>query len=462
MAGFYALSMLYSCSDEDYEAGVSLHPPSELISVHFDSTQTVEAYSYEMENNFIVSYDMSYLLLGYSNDPILGETENAFATHIEYYSSVFVHPTTLIKDSVYVQDSDTSYWSQVNTVHENHIIIDSVYLLLEFGSSTGIPYTDSIGIDQEIEIYELLHDVNLYSLNGKESNSNSFDDKIKPEILAKATFTPYSIWNIDNNEKTLRIDLPLELGKRLLQDTIFEGSDTILPYQDESYFNEHILNGLYVKPKNDVNTRTTISSIIAASTSVGVKYRHFNITGGDSVIVDTAVFTVSATNTYKTNHFQNHYSAGVVTNPISTDVGEAKSDDYVYLKNNGLFARIVIDDIGNWADSTNISINKASIKLDFIEPFDTNTVFSPIPTLIVFQEIGNTLAYMQDHFDGNSSLVNRTEDGYEIILTTEMQKMIKNNEKSITILFQSASNNSSAYRSVMLQPKHINITYSKY
>ncbi len=439
VAGFSALSMLYACSDDGNSAGLEIHPPNDNISLLIHSSNDLKAFTYESENKIFISTSHSNVLLGLCNDPILGQFQNNFIT------KVGIAPSNDIYDTVIVE-------------------VDSLILYLNFNSSDG----DTTEI-QDINIYELELDSDITDLNGVELYSHTLNGYYNPKVLKTFPLQPRKSWYNDNvNRSPIRVDLSKEqelIDRLLIREIAINEDSSIYPYQNLTLFNEHILNGFYFEAvKNDKSG--SVASLSKDSTRMVMYYRVI----GDTK-TDTTSFIYDIASQPKANIFYRTFKEDLTYNKMYTDINRASEDTVIYIKNNNAFyTKIVIDDIGIWTQDSG-SINKAAIFLEFSEVIDTNTLFYPIGSLIAHRKVGSELYPLFKHTSSKGIVpigINFDRTGYEIVITKEVQDMIKERENSITLVIKSAENYSTPRRVILNSPlkdespMNFTITYTKY
>lgn len=449
LAGFSALCMLSACNDDEYSTGLEIHPIDELIGVYHDSSRTIKAYTYENENEIFVSNSQTNYMLGFCNDPHLGEFQNDIITHVSF--------------------SDLKY-SFIDSAKS--LTVQSVKLYLDFGYSDG----DTTGL-QSFSLYELSKNVSVRDLNDVELYEETlFDYYDQNNPLHTFQVQPRRSW--PDTLSVIEIDLPIEFAERLLTDTIFQEGDTLLPYRNDSIFNAEILNGFYIKSNSNSQSKSISTLIMNDSTRLEVSY----IKVYNDTLVDTVNYRYDIKSEYKANLFYKNLSEKIAYNKMYTDIEMATTDTVVYIKNNnGAYTQIRIDSIGNWnrKDSGNVVINKASILLELNEydyaDSSLATDYSPLSSVNVFREIGSSLYGLRAHLDasGNVSPISgrltRAGYGYEIIITEEVQELFKNEQwdEPLHLIVRSSSNSGSPNRVILNSstnnnPLKLLITYSKY
>lgn len=470
LAGFCALSLLYACTDDEYNAGLEIHPKNELIGIGHDSSQTIMAYSYVNENTINISTGYTNMVLGYCNDPILGETTNNIISHID-------------------KSDITSHFL------EDIIIVDSVNLYIQMVSSDG----DTTN-NQNISIFELEHDADLLNLSGVDLYTETLFGYIKPTALVDGfEFKPYINWADTSDTDTSIITIPIrdeEFINRLSTDVVDHFDVTIdsvydadsnltinydttlyYNYNTDSLFKANVLNGIYIK--SNKSSSQSLSVINCSGTNMQMYYRRFYTDTATGLQThDTLSFFYSFDDQYKASIFYKEISNNFIYNELYTDIDgpNVKEDTVVAIKNNnGLYTQIVIDGIGNWEDSVNTVINKASILLEFNEPIDIINSFTQIPSVYIHRILDSELTYLAYHYDasGVAALAHRstgTGYGYEIILTSEVQELYENKQwdEPIYLQVKSTSNISLPNRVILNShlhdenPMQLMITYSKY
>lgn len=451
---FATLFVVFSCKDDQENIGKELFPNEQKVILKNDSSRVLHAYTYQSENFISATRSMSNILLGYSNDPVLGTMQCDLITHIS------------LSDPVKTPFSDK----------EAKVEVDSCVLYLEFYYSEG-----DTTKEQSFTVFELSPNANIADLEKKELYNHTLNDYFDPsKPLATFTYQLRKTWNDTKNKKRytpVPFHLPKEFGQRLLTYYKVENGDTILPYKKDSLFRKHILNGFYLKSNPDKNSRGfsvlskgTEDTKIKDSTRVQVYYKLHKKDTTESL---SYVYDIASQ--IKANIFHNEFNKSLVYNKMYTSLSMAQTNSSIYLKdNNALYSRILVESIGSWADSGTVAINKAAVNLPVEKRIGNDTIFEPIQAIYVYYKKNKNYYPLQMHTDSEGKILpityNKEKNNYEIILTREIQQLYKEKkwDTPIELLIKSATNSTSARSSIINSPIHetnpmkLILTYTKY
>lgn len=452
---FATLFILFSCKDEQNEIGKELLPSNQKAILRNDSSKVLHAYTYESENYISVTRSMSNVLLGYSNDPVLGAVQCDLITHVSF------------SDPLKVPFSDKEARAEV----------DSCVLYLEFYSSDG-----DTTKEQSFTLFELSPEANIANLDRKELYNhtlNDYFDNSKP--LATFTYQLRKAWNDTKKKKRytpVPFHLPKEFGQRLLSYYKIENGDTILPYKKDSLFRKHILNGFYIKSNPNKNSKgiSTLSKNPPNSKNVRDSTRmqvYYKLHKKDTTESHSYVYNIALQT--KANIFHNEFNKSLVYNKMYTDLSRAQTNSSIYLKNNNaLYSRVLVESIGSWADSGTVAINKVAINLPVEKRIGNDTVFKPIQGIYVYYKKNKNYYSLKMHTDSEGKptviMYNKKLNSYQVILTHEAQQLYKQKkwDTPIELLVKSATNSLSGRSSIINSPIHdtnpmkLILTYTKY
>ncbi len=441
--------LLPSCKDEENKLGDNLFPEKQKVGVFSDSLRELKAYSYQKENYISVTRDFKSFLFGCQNDDLFGSLQCDIITHVGL---------TSLKEPLFVK-------------MDSIVEVDSCVLYLEFVKSEG----DTIG-KQKFNLYELNKDVKVADLDGKELYKHtllSYFDKSKP--LATYTYQPRKTWGKKtDNYSPIGFKLPKEFAEKLIQNQIIKNGDTILPYSNTDNFNKNILNGFYLESESLSESKSiaTISKLSKSGQDSTRLQLFYKVKKADTTEVHSYTYNISVQP--KANIFKNTLKKELVYNKMYTSIDMAKTDVNTYIKNNnGLYTRIVVENIGNWEDSGTVAINKVSVILP-TQPreFDTYSL-EPIRALYAYYKHDGKM-YPLEMYATEKSLLpikyNRKKGFYEVVITSEVQKLYKQKKwnEPIELIIQSATNTMTANSSIInsptnpINPMKVILTYTKY
>lgn len=452
---FATLFVLFSCKDEQNEIGKELLPSNQKATLRNDSSKVLHAYTYESENYISVTRSMTNILLGYTNDPVLGTTQCDLITHVS------------LSDPLKVPFSDK----------EAKVEVDSCVLYLEFYSSEG-----DTTKEQSFSLFELSPEANIADLDKKELYNhtlNDYFDSSKP--LATFTYQLRKAWNDTKKKKRytpVPFHLPKEFGQRLLTYYKIENGDTILPYKKDSLFRKHILNGFYIKSNSNENSKGI--SVLSKNPPNGKNVKdstrmqvYYKLHKKDTIESHSYVYDIALQT--KANIFYNEFNKSLVYNKMYTNLNRAQTNASIYLKNNNaLYSRILLENIGSWADSGTVAINKVTVSLPVEKRVGNDTIFEPIQAIYAYYKKNKVYYSLQMHTDSDQKILpimyNKKKNSYEIILTSEVQQLYKEKkwDTPIELLVKSATNRTSARSSIINSPIHetnpmkLILTYTKY
>ncbi len=422
--------LLFSCTDDVSQLGLDLQNPIEKLQVHNDSSSVIHTYSVQQPDS--ITLWPYYLLLGYCNDPALGQFQNNFMTEV----------------------SLTSF----STDFGDNPVADSLVLYLDYVAAYG-----DTTQTQNITVYELNKNLSLNdtaeSINRQpmeESVIAKYYDASKP--LMTFSFRPNPA-----DTMPLRIKLPNSLRDRLLDTSYYHSQDT---------FNLKVFRGFYFVA--NINDGGAISYFVDDDSTRMELYYH------DDTVKHAYVYDIY-NETYKCNIFKRSYNPDIKVVPYKTTPDISYEQDLFYLKNNNaLEGRIDISGLHTWADSGLFTINKAELILT-VKPPETpsDSIYKHHASIMVFG-IDSVFKryYLGDYYDSynqayNSVPYDTVVDGYIVSLNYTIANAIKNGEDKVSLTIETdnssiPANISLATRTLFLgakaaeKPVKLKISYTKF
>lgn len=438
LVGFcFSSCIFFSCKDDTSQLGLGLQNPDEKVFVFNDSTMQINSFTVKRMDTFAIQpnsdHTLDYFLLGYLNDPELGEFTNSFLTEIDIISKP-TYKTSPVVDSVVLELGYNL--SGVNGVYQG-----------VYGSSDD---------EQVIDIYDIKKDSSIFDLNGKQmslENVNMYVDRSSK--IHQFRFKP----NV--SDTILKVFLPNEFGERLL-DTNFYGSvDT---------FQRNILRGLYFEAQAIAGHGAIATFDFRRAMAIRLYYR-----ANDNADTLAASYRIN-TETWRMNFFQRDIAPRIKsvdnqTAPIADD-----EQDYFYMKNNNAFESILqISGLQNWADSGYYTFNKASLALNPVYNAEQDGELGPIMNMVAYKienmEYGYfTYSTLNEYYNTSGIAFDTSCNCYNLKLNNTLFNTIESGKDTLSILLTTAGtqNYASPKRTVFYgannaeNPIKLHITYTKF
>lgn len=443
--GFVGMIMIFSsCTNDINDLGKDLLLPGDLVQVRKYSEKNIKAYTVTDGNQR--TDEPEYNLLGTFNDPIFGKTTADFACQFRL----------------------NAYPDSLKAISKNPVI-DSLVLVLWYKEVYGDTLTP-----QRLKVYELGTDLDV---DQKYYQDIDLKNMSKGELLAEKNFIPKFKLYFDSiattptpgSTKATPLDLKIQeirikLDQKLI--TKLMAADSVT-WSDNDKFIKYF-KGLYIEAA-DLTQGGTVMKIntLAGGSNMAI---HFHTNKTDSL---TYIYNINES-AARVSRFAHDYSTTAFAGNLDkTDV----QDSLIYLQTTGgLRTKILIPDLDNWSDSTDLAINKAELifKLD---PIMSDTAkFLPAEQLVLtaIDSVGNDyfpsdLAFSQLYYGG---IYNKTDQTYRFNIAKHMiealnakkldKKKFRNYGFYLSTAFRSAT-----YRRVVLKGAtsktgiRLEIVYSK-
>ena len=425
---------LWACKDNISDAGLNLLPKSDLVKVsQVVEKSSIKAYT-EVDGNQRTDRP-TFNLLGTFNDSIFGNTSASFACQLRLNSF---------------------------PKYKKNDHLDSLVYFVAYKEIYGDKVTP-----QKFKVYELasslVYDNKYYQDVDLKALANPIpvcEYQYIPKFKLDSLSTTYGSTKADpkdtvNQEISFKLNNSLGLKLMAADSATLSDNDLFLQY----------FKGLYVEAE-DLGSGGTIMK----STGSGmILYFHKD----NDTTKYTQTFYVTSSSA-RVSHFHHDYSK----TSFAADLDNPETpDSLIYLQTTGgLRSKILIPDLGNWSDSTNIAINGAELVLQ-IDTTVTNVYKYLPPPQLVFSAIGldtlgNVIKYLpsdvsfsQTYYGGT---YNSTDKTYRFNIVKHMQDIIlKKKGKENMGFYLSTSLPSSSYRRVVLKGPSsktgikLKITYSK-
>ncbi|MFA6400525.1 MAG: DUF4270 family protein [Salinivirgaceae bacterium] len=420
-AGFFFVSLLlFSCTDDLNDVGLEISPTNQVFVYH-DTLSTIHAYTTQLEELILIN--KSYLMLGYLVDERIGVFQNNFMAEVATLGEKPDFGTNPVPDSV--------------------------ILFLKYVSAYGDKTTP-----QTFAMYELNTNLplgNIDSLPNNDAIINQYYDANK--FLGSYTFTPKDTITV------LRFKLPELLAQKLMDTSNFKYYDTV------PNFSSNVFRGIYLIAKPLVNGGATCSFSISDSTFIQMYYHNDEDTLSYPFLINSS--------TDKCNLFQRSFNPNINLVPYQTEPTEALEQELCYVKSNyGSDNRIDITGLKQWADSGYVAINKAylTVYADYTDTIEEQTF--PGMSLGIYK-LGDdfTKNIISDYYDSSTgqsgtAAYDTATNAYYIKLTQELFNTMQAREDTLSLVFTSTNEATSANRMILKGSKNVKkpilkITYTK-
>lgn len=427
------LAMFFSGCNKTNELGMDLLPSSDLIQVKNTIIKDdISAYTFREDS--VRTDEQAKSLLGSLTDPKFGNTTIDFAT--QFRLSVYPdYGTNPVADSV------------------------KLYLYYRF------IYGDTV-TTQHLRVYELESPIDV---DAKYYENVDLKSLASTQLLGEADFTPQVALDSTTSDTLYQlIVMPLDvsLGEKLVN------ADSLQMINNDVFLN--FFKGLYIEAEKVEGEGGTIISLDAASTSSfqgsALVVYYDNDENADADAPDTLSMPyIITSNSARINHIEHDYSG----TPFEADLNsEVNQDSLIYIQTTGgLESKIAIDNISNWIDSTDVTINKAELifQIDTIAS-DVENFPPPSQLLFVYIDEDGSEKYPEDALSSTTfygGSLNVDDYTYRFNIAQHFQQ-IKNGEKgNYGFKLTSAYKGSEAKRVILKGGTSttgikLNVTYSKF
>ncbi len=427
--------VLWSCSNDPGKIGLGLLPVGDLVKVRqVIEKETIKA-NIETDGNLRTD-GPAYSLLGTFNDPIFGKTTADFAFQLRLNSFLD---------------------------HTNNAQPDSLVLYLVYKEVYGDTITP-----QNLKVYELgsdlVQDHKYYqdtNLKGFVMNDAIAEKYIIPKFRRDSSSTLYGSTKAlpkDTVIQTIAFKLNNSLMQKLwaADSLTMSSNDLFLKY----------FKGLYIEA-GDLNQAGALMKIWAVATGSQLVIHYHNSTA-DSL---SYAYSINS-NSVRVSRFVHDYSKTVFATNLDK---ENNPDSLIYLQTTGgLRSKILIPDLSNWSDSTNIAINQAQLVFQIDT---TNSEYAKYinPEQLVVSAIGKNKAgldslYLPADYQLSAlyygGLYNSIDKTYRFNIAKQLKDIIQKKKENYGFYVGTALRNET-YRQTVLKGAssktgiRLEITYSK-
>ncbi|HKI88767.1 MAG TPA: DUF4270 domain-containing protein [Draconibacterium sp.] len=349
--GLAALMALffYGCNKSN-ELGMELLPSSDLIKVK-NTIIKDDISGYTFREDSVRTDEQSHSLLGSFTDPRFGNTTVDFATQFRL-STYPKYGTNPVADSV------------------------KLYLYYRY------IYGDTV-TSQRIRAYELESPINA---DAKYYENADLKSMASDQLLGEAEFTPkIALDSITSDTLYQLIVIPLDvsLGEKLVN------ADSLQMINNDVFL--EFFKGLYIETEKVTGDGGAILSLDAASNStfqgsaLVVYYNNDENVAADTPDTLSMPYIITQFSA-RVNHFEHDYSGTAFNASLNS---ESNADSLIYIQSTGgLESKIIIDNISNWVDSTDVAINKAELIFQ-IDTMASDLEKYPPPSQLLFIAIND-------------------------------------------------------------------------
>ena len=428
------------CKNEVSDLGKDLLLPGDLVQVRKYTEKNIQAYTLTDGNQR--TDEPIYNLLGSYNDPTFGQVTTDFACQFRL----------------------SEYPDSLKTVSKNPQV-DSLVLVLLYKQIYG----DTLSA-QRLRVYELGSDL---AIAQKYYQNTDLKSMSKGELLGEKNYIPkfkldslsstYGSTKKNPKDTTIQ-EIRIKLNQKLLTKLMAADSAT---WSDNDKFIKYF-KGLYIEA-GDLAQGGAVMKIntLAAGSNMAI---HFHTNKTDSL---TYIYSINE-NSARVSRFNHDYSKTPFAAHLDkTDV----QDSLIYLQTTGgLKTKILIPNLENWSDSTDLAINKAELIFKVDAVLSDTTKFIPAEQLVLtaIDSVGSDylpsdVAFSQLYYGGT---YNRSDQTYRFNIAKHMlealnaKKADKKKYKNYGFYLSTAFR-SSTYRRVVLKGAtsktgiKLDIVYSK-
>ncbi len=379
---------LWSCTNDVSDIGKDLLLPDDLVQVRKYTEKNINAYTM-MDGNQRTD-EPTYNLLGTYNDPTFGKVTTDFACQFRL----------------------SSYPDSLKAVSKNPQI-DSLVLVLLYKELYGDTLTP-----QHLKVYELASNLDI---NQKYYQDVDLKNMAKGELVGEKYYRPrfkldslstdYGSTKADPKDTTVQ-EIRIKLNQTLLNKLMSADS---LTWSDNDKFIKYF-KGLYIEA-GDLNQGGGLMKVNAVASGSNMAI-HFHTNKTDSLVY---IYSINE-NSARVSRFAHDYSKTAFADHLNkTEV----QDSLIYLQTTGgLRTKIFIPNLDNWADSTNLAINKAELIFKVDPTLSDTAKFIPAEQLVLtaIDSLGNDylpsdVAFSQVYFGGT---YNKTDQTYRFNIAKHM------------------------------------------
>lgn len=414
LCSILALLLIVIGCNEPNDLGMSMLPSTDLISVKSVVLKDqISSFTYKEDS--VKTDESSKSLLGSIYDPVFGVTTINFATQFraQEYADYGTNPTA-----------------------------DSIRLYLYY----RLLYGDTV-TPQTFKVYELTDDINFDDNFYQDVDLKSMSSQ---KLLGQIEYTPrvkQDSTTLDTFYQLISIPLDISLGEKLVS------ADSLQKINNDVFLK--FFKGLYIEAEKQTEEGGTILTLEAASNSsfqgsaLLLYYNNDENRAAETPDTMSMPFVISEFSS-RVNSIQHDYSG----TPFETNLNsETNQDSLIYVQaNGGLQAKILIDDLSHWQDSTNTAINKAELIFQ-IDTVASDLKHFPPPEQLLFTVISEDggeflpIDYVfSPSFYGGALNSDYT---YRFNITQHLQQLIEGKAENNGFFLTTAQKNNEANRVVL-------------
>ncbi|HRW21221.1 MAG TPA: DUF4270 domain-containing protein [Bacteroidales bacterium] len=401
--------LFVSCQKDPSDIGLNIQPGSDRMDLFVD-TISVDTYTYSESR--IAADERSISPLGSYTDPVFGFVKADFATQLRLSSS------------------NADFSSNIENA-------DSLVLYLKYNGQYG-----DVSVSHQIKVYEILNDIYIDSVYYSDYRFEESD----LNLLEQISFVP------EQSDSIIRVSMPQDLIDRIINPA---NSNY---FSDNNSFNE-FFKGIYVS----VDDQPADGSILYANllSEESKMTLHYN----DSLEFNFLINSSCA----RINMFNHDYSyASSELNAVLDDTITPNQISYTQSLS-GPKIKILIPELGSFADSTNVAINKAQLIINVA----SDNQFAPPPKMTLVSINNEGLNEFLTDYKVNTTYfggeLNETQYTYTFNIPFYLQELLLDNSLLNNGLYLYPQDNRvSANRARIFggadldNPMQIRIMYSKF
>ncbi len=479
--GILTIILSISCIDKNPIVADGIFD-REKLDVVKDSIVGIDIEAYSISNAGAYTSPVINGIIGVHNDKIFGKTKASTVFQLRI-------PGRFIFEEEASNGVDKTI---------DDMTVDSAFLFLTYDQV----YFDSVTL-QNLNVYRVNRGLDI-------SENYKADEEYKIErgdLLANKEFNYAKIVDttitrdttvyddikskIDPEQDSIliKIDTLISPALRIVLDSE-EARDMFMTKEAESNYDSQesflsYFNGIYIEVDDfsdeggiysfNISNGKKVTSSYTDKTRIDMFYSYKEIlegVSGDSIVTRRRQFRISTNeNSARVNFMEHNYSGSEMEGKIG-DKEDVVESEKVYIKGAaGTMAKIYIDDINNWSDSTDIAINSAILVLKCDRDtayYNTNT-----PTdlgLAVYNEADGEL--VEEPVILSKAKYSKYVNGYEFDISLYLQSLIreKGRLKSKSFIVYSVNRSEDPRGIVIANPKvnktedkriKLSITYTK-
>lgn len=385
---FIGVILISSCKKEDSDSllGLDVQPDNDLLGITVTDSTSLFMHTQLVEP--VRTYNDQYKFLGSTQDPIFGKNEASIYTNFSIQNNL------------------------TNVSFGSNPVLDSVEMVIRYvGQFVGD--TNSV-LNYKVQVLsDKLSFDSIYRTNSVVNKANiaiNFGGKIK----------------VIDNSYYLVLPLDKAFGQYILQTTSNLTNNTAFQAANKGFYISA------ANPSSNVGSGSIRRMDLHDNLS-GVKL-YYHDGNSTSAKQQTALFTFRGQDGLSFNHIEHQYSSGAITNLTDQIIvkDSTKGKTNVYLNSfGGTRVRVYLPFIKQFADSQNVSINRAELIVKVDESF-FNTYYG-VPTelaLLATDANGTELATVDQQeatdFAKYNGLYDATKKQYTFNIARHVQQIIQN------------------------------------